>query len=207
MPNEPLALRITAGAVSDADEAFLSWAGLTRGQVIGRPFEEVRRLPGQAALAGLFLPEKGKAIASMTDGKGVRFSVVCHAAGDVTELTFIDLTEIDTARAMVSRYVSKDMAGLSDEDKSTFSIPERRFMSVSFTDLRGFTAMSEKMSPEEVRETINAYLEVVMKAADENKATIDKIVGDEVMVLYGAPRHYRDHALRAVKTALDQQRN
>jgi serine/threonine protein kinase/class 3 adenylate cyclase len=80
-------------------------------------------------------------------------------------------------------------------------------MSVSFTDLRGFTAMSETMAPENVRSTMNDYLEAIISAIDDNQATVDKIIGDEVMALYGAPRYFSDHALRAVITACGQIRN
>jgi hypothetical protein len=81
---------------------------------------------------------------------------------------------------------------------STFEFPERRNMTVSFTDLRGFTSMSEGLSPEEVREVINTYLDDIIRAVDDNGNTVDKIVGDEVMALYGAPRYFQNHALRAV---------
>ena len=107
--------------------------------------------------------------------------------------------------ARLSRYTSHNIENLSPEDRATFSIPERRYMSVSFTDLRGFTAMSEKLTPDEVRVIINIYLTEAIRAVTDNGATVDKIVGDEVMALYGAPKYYKDHAFRAVKTAIDQQ--
>lgn len=77
-------------------------------------------------------------------------------------------------------------------------------MTISFTDLRGFTAVSERLSPEEVRAMVNAYYEEAIRAVEENDATVIQLIGDAVMSFYGAPRYFKDHALRAIKTACEQ---
>ncbi|MBL8995243.1 MAG: adenylate/guanylate cyclase domain-containing protein, partial [Spirochaetia bacterium] len=84
-------------------------------------------------------------------------------------------------------------------------IPERRNLSVLFSDLRGFTALSETLDPEAVRELVNAYLSTSLEALRMNQLCLDKIVGDSIMALSGAPDFYPDHAFRAVKCALEQQ--
>jgi len=80
-----------------------------------------------------------------------------------------DITDKNLLKAYVKQYISADIGSLDEDDLQTFRFPERRFMSVSFTDLRGFTAMSEELSPEEVRTVINAYLEVIIKTIDEEQ--------------------------------------
>ncbi|MEK6795971.1 MAG: protein kinase [Spirochaetota bacterium] len=197
-----------AGTIDYANAAFVQYIGLPKEQVIGAAFDAITRLPGCEIFKGVALPgAKEKKQYNGTSADGRVFEMKAIGVGGGADITITEKTEIEQLRAYVGRYVQKGLSDLTDDEKSTFAIPERRFMSVSFTDLRGFTAMSEKMRPEEVRETINAYLEAVMKAVEDNNGTIDKIVGDEVMALFGAPRHYKDHALRAVKTALDQVRN
>lgn len=115
-----------------------------------------------------------------------------------------DESEKHRYKKYIDKYIGQDLTRLDEQDLETFRFPERRTMSVSFTDLRGFTAMSETMSPEQIRTTMNAYLEEMIYAIELNGATVDKIVGDNVMALYGAPRYYQDHALRAIITAVDQ---
>ena len=60
---------------------------------------------------------------------------------------FQDISEKEKLRNYIQKYISTDLEDLNEEEMSTFSMPERRFMTVSFTDLRGFTSMSEKMNP------------------------------------------------------------
>lgn len=84
---------------------------------------------------------------------------------------------------------------------------ERKDVTLMFVDIRGFTPLSEKMEPEEVIEVLNEYLEICTKAVFEYEGTIDKFMGDGVMVIFGAPVEQPDHALRAAKTALRLKEN
>jgi len=71
-----------------------------------------------------------------------------------------------------------------------------------FSDIRGFTAMSEKMTPKEVVRTLNSYFSEMIDIIFKYDGTLDKIVGDELMVVFGAPISRDDDAERAVKTAV-----
>jgi len=75
-----------------------------------------------------------------------------------------------------------------------------------FSDLRGFTAMSEKIEPEQVVEILNEHFEVMSDIILKNRGTLDKFVGDEIMALFGAPIYTESHALKAIKTALEMQK-
>ncbi|MCE5301230.1 MAG: adenylate/guanylate cyclase domain-containing protein [Spirochaetia bacterium] len=82
---------------------------------------------------------------------------------------------------------------------------EKKTITVLFSDIRGFTSMSEKMQPEEVVRVLNEYLTAMTGIVFRNKGTLDKFIGDAVMALFGTPAYYEDHALRAVKTAVMMQ--
>jgi adenylate cyclase len=82
----------------------------------------------------------------------------------------------------------------------------RRRMTVLFSDIRGFTSMSEKMQPEEVVTFLREYLTVMTEAVFNHGGTVDKYIGDAIMALYNVPFEAPDHALRAVRTALEFQR-
>jgi adenylate cyclase len=101
------------------------------------------------------------------------------------------------------RYVSQNIVDelLAEENEVTVG-GERKDVTLMFIDVRGFTPLSEKIQPEEVINILNEYLELCTKAIFKHEGTIDKFMGDGVMVIFGAPIKQEDHAIRAAKTAL-----
>jgi adenylate cyclase len=79
---------------------------------------------------------------------------------------------------------------------------EKRDCTVLFLDIRGFTAISESMSPEALVRFINGYLTPMTRVVFEEGGTLDKYIGDALMAFWGAPLRQEDHALRACRTAL-----
>ncbi len=77
-------------------------------------------------------------------------------------------------------------------------------LTVLFSDIRGFTSMSERMSSQELVNHLNLYLTAMTDLILEYKGTLDKYVGDEIMCFWGAPAPQEDHALLACKCALRQ---
>jgi class 3 adenylate cyclase len=80
---------------------------------------------------------------------------------------------------------------------------ERKQVTVMFADISGFTAMSEKLDPEEVRSMINACFERLGAAIDRYDGHIDKFIGDEIMALFGAPITHENDPERALRAALE----
>ena len=76
-------------------------------------------------------------------------------------------------------------------------------ISVLFSDIRGFTSLSEHSTPEQVVELLNAYFTLQSAAVFAQQGTLDKYIGDAIMAFWGAPEQQPDHALRAVAAALD----
>ena len=81
---------------------------------------------------------------------------------------------------------------------------QSREASVFFSDIRGFTAMSEKRSAQEIVDMLNEYFELMVEVIFKYEGTLDKFVGDEIMALFGAPVAHADDAYRAVKVAVEQ---
>ena len=189
------------------NRAFSRSFAIRKEEFEGEPWESLGRVLPKALFEAIRRPKDSMVTETekirLEDDRSFEIRRTSLESGGL-DLVLVDLSRESKVAELVERYISRDLASLEEEDLRTFSIPERRFMTVSFTDLRGFTKLSEQLPPEEVRTTINAYLEEVIHAIDDNGATVDKIVGDEVMALYGAPRYHHDHALRAVTTACDQ---
>src|SRR5213592_5253150 len=79
---------------------------------------------------------------------------------------------------------------------------ERRFISVLFVDLVGFTARAERLDPEDVRAILTPYHESVRREIESFGGVVEKFVGDAVMAVFGAPTAFGDDAERAVRAAL-----
>lgn len=79
---------------------------------------------------------------------------------------------------------------------------ERRELSIFFSDLQGFTSISEGLSPEELTALLNEYLSAMTDIIQEEGGTVDKFEGDAIIAFWNAPLDLEDHALRAVRSAL-----
>ncbi len=93
---------------------------------------------------------------------------------------------------------------LVDRGETTQSLSGKSSdISVLFSDIRGFTTLSEASTPEQVVELLNGYFTLQAGAVFGQEGTLDKYIGDAIMAFWGAPEHQPDHASRAVAAALD----
>jgi adenylate cyclase len=84
--------------------------------------------------------------------------------------------------------------------------PQKVKSSILFTDIRGFTTMSQKYPPEVISHILNKYYFTSLgPIIFKHNETIDKYIGDSVMAIFGAPLSYEDDAIRAIKAAIDMQ--
>ena len=124
--------------------------------------------------------------------------------GGVAYQYFVEGREKRKMKKLFGQYVSKDVY------EHLVSNPElarlggtRREMTVLFSDIRGFTTVSERGQPEDIVRTLNEYFTRMVDLVFKHQGTLDKFVGDMVMALFGAPLEDPDHADHAVETALD----
>ncbi len=106
-------------------------------------------------------------------------------------------------RAMFGKYVSPEVvAQMMDHPPELGGVD--RELTVFFSDIRGFTSLSETLTPQELVRHLNEYLSAMTDIILETGGTLDKYVGDEIMCFWGAPLEVRDHASRACRCALMQ---
>ncbi len=114
------------------------------------------------------------------------------------------LKEKEFLKGAFSTYVSSDVMNELLKDPSKLSVHGKRIKATMlFTDIRGFTAMSESLEPEWVVSVINEYLTLQTDRVFKWKGVLDKFVGDCVMAVYGVPAPKDDDSFRAVMTAMD----
>lgn len=82
---------------------------------------------------------------------------------------------------------------------------ELRETTILFADIRGFTSISESCEPQIVVDALNEYFEKMVEIVFRYEGTLDKFIGDEMMVLFGSPVAHRDDPIRAVRAALEMQ--
>ena len=104
---------------------------------------------------------------------------------------------------MFGQYVPPQLVDEMSDNPALVSFEaENRELTVLFSDVRGFTTLSESLSPGDLSLLMNEYLTAMTRIIHENRGTIDKYMGDAVMAFWGAPIHDEDHALHAMQTGI-----
>jgi len=123
--------------------------------------------------------------------------------GGVGYQYFFEDREKRRVKQLFGRYVSKDVYAVLMANPGLARLGgQRREMSVLFSDIRGFTTVTERGQPDEIVGMLNEYFSSMVDLVFKHGGTLDKFVGDMVMALYGAPLDDPDHADHAVQTAL-----
>lgn len=109
-------------------------------------------------------------------------------------------------RSLFSRFISPEMVDQMIDTQDLNSLNKRSDVSIIFSDIRGFTTLSEKLSPEDVVALLNPYLEAMSNVIYEHGGTIDKYEGDAIIAFFGEPVPFKDHAARALRASLDMRK-
>jgi len=127
-------------------------------------------------------------------------------AGSVIGITAYVAKTAGDIRKTFGRYLTDDVvANLLENPEGAKLGGERRKITIFTSDLRGFTATSERLPPEKVVEVLNIYLGYMADAITEYKGTIDEFMGDGILVLFGAPTKREDDAERSIACAIAMQ--
>jgi len=106
-----------------------------------------------------------------------------------------------------SRYIAPDVINQIMLNPESLELGgENRRITIFFSDVKGFSTISEKLSPPELVALLNEYLSEMTDIIISHGGTIDKYEGDAIMAFYGAPQPYIDHELRACKAAIDMKK-
>jgi len=106
-------------------------------------------------------------------------------------------------RGIFEMFISPEMVGQLIEQGVEAMRGKRAELTILFSDIRGFTTLSEKLTPEELVGLLNEYLGVMTDVIHQHGGTVDKYEGDLVMAFFGAPLAHPDHAQRAVRASIE----
>lgn len=165
-------------------------------------------LEGEGVRGVLFLDSRQQIAAFSERDLELLTGIAAQAALALERTALIRRIEQDAeARANLARFLSP---ALVEQARKGALVLERggklTFTTVLFSDIRGFTSLSERAGPEETVRMLNAYFERMVDCVFRHGGVLDKFIGDAIMALWGAPVRRADDVERAIACALDMQR-
>lgn len=167
--------------------AFWAWAG-----VVYLPGAEVMHIGSVGAWVPIGAPVLGTLLSYV---------------GSVAYVAIVEGREKRFIKTAFGKYLSPDVVAEISEDPSTLTLGgEKRPLTLLFSDLSGFTTISEDMDAEDLISLLNEYLNDMTEVVFEEKGYLDKYIGDAIMAFWNAPKDVPDHPDRAMRTAILMQR-
>ena len=188
-----------------------------------RGFQEARKIVVLLSLSGLLLSLFGAYFIARSVTRPVRFllhavqrvergeyshAVEVRQQDEIGELASAfnrmvrGLAERDRVRDLFGKFVSRDVAEKLLSGEVVLG-GEDRVVTVLFSDLRNFTALSERRTPREVVALLNSYLARMSNVIEKNQGVVDKYLGDGIMAIFGAPTACEDDAGNAIQAATE----
>lgn len=205
------------GEINHINRAATVIINLEKEQVLGNHYEyifesneSVTQLITKCELESVTLSESQVVLSCNGKSTTVNISVspllndTLEPIGSVVAME--DLSNIDKLKSTFKKYVSKQIVDQLLENEEMLNLGgQEQEATILFSDIRGFTSMSETMAPNEVVETLNDYFNLMIEIIFKYNGTLDKIIGDALMVIYGAPNATEQDTKNAVLTAIEMQ--
>lgn len=167
-----------------------------------------RQATGESIVLGIIYVDSQTATEAFSDEDLeflIAFSGIAAVAIENSQL----LDQIQREAVVLSnfqRYFAPNLAEqIASQEGAVQLGGTRKPVVVFFSDIRGFTPMSERMGPDDIATLLNEYFTEMVEIVFENGGTLDKFMGDAIMALWGAPISLDDDADRAIKAAIEMQ--
>lgn len=118
-----------------------------------------------------------------------------------------DISQEKRMKTTLYRYMTPGVAErVMAQAEDSLMVGERKEVTILFSDIRGYTTLTENLGAAEVVSLLNQYFETMVEAVFNHEGTLDKFIGDALMAVFGAPLPLKDHAWLSVQTALDMRK-
>lgn len=211
VPSQPLGTMIARVSPEDiliyGNAALAAYLQVPKDSLPGTPLEVLAgRCQGE--ISSCFLrPEGGRTSNRLvTDDAGRVFEAKTYSDGGVLDIVIDEVTTSASVSRDLSYASGVSPDALSEEELRTARLPERRYLTVGFSLLRGVAALTEKLPAMEVRVIVSSFLEECAEATLDTGCTVGGTSGESVLSIFGAPRYFADHPLRAIRAACAMQR-
>ncbi len=188
-----------------ANLALATYLRVSKSDLIGSPLDLLAtRAHGEVA-ACFHRPESGRASNRLvTDSEGRVFEVKTYSEGGILDIVLDEVTTVDSVSRDLRHVSGTSVDLLNEEELRTARQPERRFLSISRVRLNGISHLADLLAPMEMRLILNSFVEESADAILETGCTYFESSGSSVTGIFGAPRYFADHALRAIRSACSQ---
>ena len=166
-----------------------------------------------AAGAALLITFYGALALALFLTHGLMLNIVCPVVAGVASASLImalryfhDSKEREALRRTFESYFPPSVVEKILADPTIISRGQRKELTILFSDIKDFTAHSSSYSPDRIRAFLNDYFEAMVEVVFTYKGTVDKYIGDGMMVFFGDPEPTPDHALRSVQAAIEMQK-
>jgi class 3 adenylate cyclase len=144
--------------------------------------------------------------AAIVGGTGLVSGYIGHRTKGLIVQTIKEQEEKRFIKGIFGRYLPTEVMKSLIENPSSLELGgERRKVTIMMTDLRGFTVMSERLEPEQVVQMLNIYFDVMVDVVLKYNGTINEIIGDALLVIFGAPQEIPDRTQKAIACAIEMQ--
>lgn len=176
---------------------FAAWFGKALEPQAGKPLEQ-------------YYPEQILMLDAQSDSHSVNLTI--NTIADATDPNLVrgalvvmeDISQEKRLKNTMYRYMTQELAERLMQNSDSAKLGgDRKDVSVLFSDIRGYTTLTEHMPPEDVVEMLNEYFEQMVEAIFRFKGTLDKYIGDAIMAVFGSPLQLEDHAWYAVQAAIE----
>ncbi len=188
-----------------ANDALAAYLGAPKKTLVGSSLEEVAGLC-DGELSSCFARPVTERTSNrlVTDGSGRIFEAQLYSDGGVFDIVLDELATPDPLASTLSASCGTPLESLSEEELRTVRHPERRYLTVTCTQLQGLAQFADRLAPMEVKLMVDSFVEEACEAVRQTGCTVGETSRDAVLGIYGAPRYFADHPLRAILAACDQ---
>jgi class 3 adenylate cyclase len=144
--------------------------------------------------------------AAMVGGTALVSGYIGHHSKKLIIQAIKEEEEKKLVKDIFGRHISTEVMKSFIENPSSLELGgEKRTVTIMMTDLRGFTAMTERLEPEQVVQMLNTYFEIMVDVVQKYNGTINEIVGDALLVIFGAPQEMSDRTQKSIACAIEMQ--
>jgi serine/threonine protein kinase/class 3 adenylate cyclase len=188
-----------------ANGALAAYLKVRKRELVGSPLE-VLASRARGEISSCFArPETGRTSNHLvTDADGRVFEAKAYSDGGVLDIVLDEVSTAESIGRELRAASGTPFDSLSEDELRTTRHPERRYLTVSHTLLRGIAGVADRLAPMEVRLMVNSFVEEASDAILDAGCTVGETSGDSVLGIYGAPRYFADHPMRAIRAACEQ---
>ncbi len=188
-----------------ANDALAEYLNTPKRNLIGSSLEEVARLCNGEVASCFARPESGRTSnRHVADESGRIFEAQLYSTGGGLDIVLDEIGTPAPCTRELRESSGTPLDSLSEDELRTVRHPERRYLSVTYTRLQGLAQFAGRLDPMEVKLVVDSFVEEASEAVRHTGCTVGETARDTVLGIYGAPRYYADHPLRAILAACEQ---